>query len=133
MMDPIGLSLENFDSVGAWRVNDSGFPVDPTGKLVDGTAVNSPAGLRSALVKHSDAFVRTFTQKLLTYALGRGIEYYDMPMVRAIDREAARSGNKFSEFVLGIVKSTPFQMRRAEEMEPASSGTSVNQAVNQEN
>ncbi|HLX44578.1 MAG TPA: DUF1592 domain-containing protein [Bryobacteraceae bacterium] len=121
MMDPIGLSLENFDSVGAWRVNDSGFPVDPTGKLVDGTAVNSPAALRVALVKHSDAFVRTFTQKLLTYALGRGIEYYDMPMVRTIDREAARDGNKFSEFVLGIVKSTPFQMRRAEEAEPSTS------------
>ena len=90
MMDPIGLALENFDAVGAWRTNDSGFPVDPTGKLVDGTAVNSPASLRVALVAHSDAFVRTFTQKLLTYALGRGIEYYDMPMVRAIDREAAR-------------------------------------------
>ena len=89
--------------------------------------MNSPAALRVALTKHSDAFVRTFTQKLLTYALGRGIEYYDMPMVRAIDREAARGGNKFSEFVLGIVKSTPFQMRRAEELEPASSGAAANQ------
>jgi Protein of unknown function (DUF1588)/Protein of unknown function (DUF1585) len=73
MMDPIGFALENFDALGAWRWNDSGFPVDPTGQLVDGTKVNGPASLRAALVKHSDAFLRNFTEKLLTYALGRGI------------------------------------------------------------
>ena len=119
MMDPIGLALENFDSVGAWRIHDNGFAVDPTGTLMDGTKVNGPLSLRQALVNHSDAFVRTFTEKLLTYALGRGVEYYDMPAVRAIDLEAAREGNRFSAFILGIVKSTPFQMRRTEEVEPA--------------
>jgi hypothetical protein len=117
MMDPIGFALENFDALGAWRRNDSGFPVDPTGQLVDGTKVNGPVSLRQALVARSDAFVRTFTEKLLTYALGRGIEYYDMPAVRAIDREAARNGNRFSAVILGIVKSAPFQQRRAEEDE----------------
>jgi hypothetical protein len=115
MMDPIGFSLENFDALGAWRWNDSGFPVDPTGQLVDGTKVNGPASLRAALVSHSDAFILNFTEKLLTYALGRGIEYYDKPAVRAIDRQAASNGNRFSSFVLGIVRSAPFQMKRAEE------------------
>jgi hypothetical protein len=114
MMDPIGFALENFDALGAWRWNDSGFPVDASGRLVDGTKVNGPASLRQALAAHSDAFLRTFTEKLLTYALGRGIEYYDMPTVRAIDREAARNNNRFSSFILGIVNSKPFQMRRAE-------------------
>jgi Protein of unknown function (DUF1592)/Protein of unknown function (DUF1588)/Protein of unknown function (DUF1585)/Protein of unknown function (DUF1587)/Protein of unknown function (DUF1595) len=114
MMDPIGFALENFDALGAWRWNDSGFPVDASGHLVDGTKVNGPASLRQALTAHSDAFLRTFTEKLLTYALGRGIEYYDMPTVRAIDREAAQNGNRFSSFILGIVNSTPFQKRRAE-------------------
>jgi len=115
MMDPIGFALENFDALGAWRWNDSGFPVDASGQLVDGTKVDGPASLREALVSHSDAFLRTFTEKLLTYALGRGIEYYDMPVVRAIDCEAARNDNRFSSFILAIVRSTPFQMRRAEE------------------
>jgi hypothetical protein len=115
MMDPIGFALENFDALGAWRWNDSGFPVNATGQLVDGTKVNGPARLRRALEGHSEAFIRNLTEKLLTYALGRGIEYYDKPAVRAIDREAAHNGNRFSSFVLGIVRSTPFQMRRAEE------------------
>jgi hypothetical protein len=115
MMDPIGFALENFDALGAWRWNESGFPVDASGQLVDGAKVDGPASLRRALVAHSDAFIRTFTEKLLAYALGRGIEYYDKPAVRAIDRDAANNGNRFSSYVLGIVRSTPFQMRRAEE------------------
>jgi hypothetical protein len=115
MMDPIGFALENFDATGAWRVKDSGFPIDASGKLVDGTKVDGPVSLRQALVNHSGAFISTFTEKLLTYALGRGLEAYDMPTVRSIDREAARSGDRFSSIVLGIVKSAPFQMRRAEE------------------
>jgi hypothetical protein len=123
MMDPIGLALENFDAVGAWRVHDNGFAVDPAGKLVDGTKVDGPVSLRLSLSQHSDAFLRTFTEKLLTYALGRGIEYYDMPAVRAIDREAGRNDNRFSSFVVGIVKSMPFQMRRSEDTE--SPGTTV--------
>jgi hypothetical protein len=118
MMDPIGFSLENFDAVGAWRIHDTGFPIDPTGQLVDGTKLDGPVSLRRALTGHSDAFIRTFTEKLLTYSLGRGIEYYDMPAVRAIDREAAGRNNRFSAFVLGIVKSVPFQTRRAEESQP---------------
>jgi len=117
MMDPIGLALESFDAVGAWRIHDSGFPIDSSGQLVDGTKVSSPVSLRQALESHSDAFLQTFTERLLTYALGRGVEYYDMPAVRAICREAAGEGNRFSGFILGIVKSTPFQMRRAEEGE----------------
>jgi hypothetical protein len=115
MMDPIGFALENFDAVGAWRIHDSGFDVDAAGQLVDGTKLEGPASLRRALLSHSDAFIRTFTSKLLTYALGRGVEYYDMPAVRAIDRAAAQNGNRFSGFILEIVKSAPFQMRRAEE------------------
>jgi hypothetical protein len=117
MMDPIGFALENFDALGAWRRNDSGFPVDPAGQLVDGTKLNGPASLRRALVGRSDAFLRTLTEKLLSYALGRGLEPYDMPTVRAIDRQAAANDNRFSSLILGIVKSAPFQQRRVEEDE----------------
>ena len=114
LMDPIGFALEGFDATGAWRIKDENFAVDPTGVLFDGTPLNGPASLRSALLAHSDAFVRNFTVKLLTYALGRGTEYYDLPAVRQIDREAASAGDRFSAFVAGIVKSAPFQMRRAD-------------------
>lgn len=113
MMDPIGFALENYDAVGAWRNRDTGSPIDISGRLVDGTKLDGPASLRKALVDHSDAFLSAFTGKLLTYALGRGIEYYDMPAVRAIDRAAAHANNRFSAFVLGIVQSVPFQSRRA--------------------
>lgn len=115
MMDPIGFAMENFDGTGQWRIRDSGYNIDASGQLVDGTRVNGPLSLRQALVFHSDSFLRTFTERLLTYALGRGVEYYDMPAVRTIARAAARNNNRFSSFVLGIVNSTPFQMRRAEE------------------
>jgi hypothetical protein len=115
-MDPIGFALENFDGVGQWRVRDSGFKIDASGTLLDGTPIDGPVGLRSALVNnYSEAFIRTFTEKLTTYALGRGLEYFDMPVVRSIQRDASRRSNRFSEFVLGIVKSAPFQMRRVEE------------------
>ena len=113
-MDPIGFALENFDGTGAWRIHDSGSDVDARGQMVDGTKVDGPVSLREALVKHSDAFLRTFTERLLTYSLGRGTEFYDMPVVRAIDRDAAKNGNRFSSFILGIIESTPFQNRRAE-------------------
>lgn len=121
IMDPLGFSLENFDAVGAWRIHDGNYPVDPSGQLYDGTKVNGPVSLRQALLSRSDMFVRNFTEKLLTYALGRGVEYYDMPVVRSIDREAARNNNRFSSLILGIVKSIPFQMRRAEESDPTTS------------
>jgi hypothetical protein len=117
LMDPIGLSLENFDGVGRWRTLDSGFKIDASGELVDGTAVNGVESLRNALLTYPDAFVQTMTEKLLMYAVGRAAHYYDMPVVRAITRDAARSDYKFSSLVLGIVNSQPFQMRikKAEE------------------
>lgn len=113
-MDPIGFALESFDAIGQWRIRDSGFDINAAGQLVDGTPLDGPASLRIALVARQDAFVRTFITKLLTYALGRGTEYFDMPAVRAIERSATAVDNRFSTIVLGIVNSVPFQMRRAE-------------------
>jgi hypothetical protein len=111
VMDPLGFALENFDATGRWRTTDSGAPVDTAGKLVDGTAVNGPASLRQALMSHPDVFVRTLTEKLMIYSLGRGLDYNDMPAVRAIYRDAAKNDYRFSSLILGIVKSTPFQMK----------------------
>ncbi len=118
LMDPIGFSLENFDAVGVWRMNDSGFKIDSKGQMFDGAKLDGPASLRQAVLNHSDAFIGTFTENLLAYGMGRVLEYYDEPTVRAIDKEAAKNGNRFSAFVMGIVKSAPFQMRRAEDAEP---------------
>jgi hypothetical protein len=114
MMDPIGLSLENFDGIGLWRSTDAGAPVDPSGLLYDGTKLDGPVSLRAAILDRADAFVTSFSENLLAYGLGRLIDYRDMPVVRAIQREAALDGNRFSAFVLGVVKSVPFQMREAE-------------------
>jgi mono/diheme cytochrome c family protein len=114
IMDPIGLSLENFDAVGAWRTRDGGTlgpEINASGELLDGTKVDGVVTLRQALVKQPDIFVSTVTEKLLTYALGRGLGYYDMPTVRAIVRDAASEDYRFSSLVLGIVNSTPFQKR----------------------
>jgi hypothetical protein len=115
LMDPIGFALENFDAVGVWRNTDSGLPIDSAGQMFDGAKLNGPVSLRQAVLGHSDAFIGTFTENLLAYGLGRVIDYRDMPVVRAIDREAANNGNRFSSFVLGIVNSVPFRMRRAED------------------
>jgi cytochrome c551/c552 len=115
IMDPIGFSLENFNAVGAWRTKDNGDPIDPSGTLVDGTKINSPATLREALMKSDTLFVRNFSRNLLMYSLGRILQDYDYPAVRAVAKEAARNDNRFSSFVMAIVKSTPFQMRRADE------------------
>jgi hypothetical protein len=117
VIDPLGLALENFDVTGQWRIRDNGNPVDPVGDLYDGTKMEGPAGLRNALLKHSDVFALSFTESLMTYALGRRVEFYDMPAVRAIVRDAAKSGNKMSAFILGIAKSHAFQMSRAEKIE----------------
>jgi len=114
IMDPIGLSLENYDAVGSWRTQDSGYPVDTSGQLVDGTKVTNPVNLRQALLRYKEAYVRNVTGKLLMYALGRGIEYYDMPVVRTIDHDVTKDNYKFESIVMGIVKSAPFQMRRTE-------------------
>jgi hypothetical protein len=110
-MDPIGLALENFDAVGRWRTEDSGFPVDVSGELVDGTPVNGVDDLRDAILARPDAFAQALTQKLLSYAVGRGIHYDDMPAVRAIARAAAENDYRFSSLVLSIAQSDPFRMR----------------------
>jgi hypothetical protein len=111
VMDPVGFTLENFDAVGAWRARDAGEPIDASGQFVDGTTVDGVVTLRHVLLKRPDVFVRTMTQKMLTYALGRGVEDYDMPAVRAIVRDSAKQDYRFSSLVLGIVNSAPFQMR----------------------
>ena len=110
IFEPIGLALENFDAVGGWRTQDGDSPIDASGVLVDGTKVDGVASLRESLVRRSDQFVRVVTEKMLTYALGRGVEYQDMPLVRSIVRESAASNYRFSSIVMGIVKSAPFQM-----------------------
>jgi mono/diheme cytochrome c family protein len=113
VMDPIGFALENFDAVGAWRSRDADENVDASGELVDGTKVNGVVELRDALLRDPELFVGTVTEKMLTYALGRGIDYRDMPAVRKIVRDAARDSYRFSAIVMGIVRSTPFRMRSA--------------------
>jgi len=117
VMDPIGFALENFDAVGSWRSRDAGSQIDASGELADGTRVNGVVELRQALTRDPELFVGTFTEKLLTYALGRGLDYRDMPAVRKILRQATPANYKFSAIVMGIVQSTPFQMRMAPEGE----------------
>ena len=114
MIDPLGLALENFDPTGRYRIKDNGVPVDASGVMYDGTRIDGPRGLRAAILKHSDMFVRTFTESLLTYATGRRVEYYDMPTVRAIVRDAERNGNRVSAFILGVVNSPAFRMTKVE-------------------
>src|SRR5882672_3637280 len=114
LMDNIGFPLENFDADATWRTKqggDGGTPIDPSAELWDGTKVNGPVELRRALLRYSPAFVRNMTEKMMTYALGRGVEYFDMPVVRSIVRDADKNHDKFSSIVLGIVKSNPFLMR----------------------
>ena len=122
VIDPLGLALENFDVTGRWRVRDNGAPVDPVGDLYDGTKMNGPAGLRSALMKHSDMFVLSFTERLMTYSIGRRVEYYDMPTIRKIVRAAAKVDNRFSAFVMGVVTSQAFQMSQADAVETTVAG-----------
>jgi uncharacterized protein DUF1592/uncharacterized protein DUF1588/uncharacterized protein DUF1587/uncharacterized protein DUF1585/uncharacterized protein DUF1595/cytochrome c len=114
VIDPIGLALENFDVVGMWRIRDGGTGIDASGTLYDGTPLDGPAGLRSVLLKRKDVVLRTFTENLMAYGLGRRIEAYDMPTIRKIVRDAAPAQNHFSSFVLGIVKSPAFRMSRAD-------------------
>ncbi len=114
-MDPIGFALENLDAIGAWRENsEAGTPIDASGTLPDGAAFDGPTGLRDLLLERSDDFIGTATEKLLGYALGRGLEYYDAPTVRNIVREAASEDYRWSSIILGIVKSRAFQMRRSD-------------------
>ncbi len=113
VMDPLGFALENFDGIGEYRVKEEGGEIDPSGQLADGTPVDGPIALRRAILDQPEMFVRTLTQKLMTYGLGRGVEYPDFPMVRRISRDAASEDYRFSSIVLGIVKSAPFQMKKA--------------------
>jgi hypothetical protein len=112
-MDPIGLALDNFDVTGKWRIRENGAPLDTRGQLYDGTPLASPQDLRAALIKRPDPLVRTFTENLMAYALGRHVEVYDKPTVRAIARQAQRENYRLSSFILGVVRSEAFQMKRA--------------------
>ena len=113
-MDPLGFALENFAAIGKWRTHNAfGLPLDTLGEMPDGTILDGPSGLREALLGMKDEFTRTAVQKLLVYALGRGVEYYDQPAIRRIMKESESDGYRWSSIILGIVKSTPFQMRRA--------------------
>jgi hypothetical protein len=111
VMDPVGLALENFDAVGAWRTHDAGSPIDASGNLADGKAIDGVVTLREAILARPDVFVGTMTEKLMTYALGRGVDAHDMPAIRTVLRKAAAENWRFSSLVLGIVNSVPFQMR----------------------
>ena len=111
VMDPLGFALENFDAVGQWRDTDEGAKIDPSGMMFDGTKASSPADLRKMLAARPEVFLGVFTQKLMTYALGRGVEYYDMPTIRAILHDAAKNDYKFSSILMGVIKSAPFQMK----------------------
>jgi len=115
VIDPLGLALENFDATGAWRIKDNEVPVDSVGDLYDGTKMEGPRGLQQALMKHSDVFLLSFTENLMTYALGRRIEYSDMPAIRAVVREAAKNDNRMSSFILGVANSAAFRMAKAPE------------------
>ena len=111
-MDPIGFALENYDAIGRWRTQAAGVPVDAASTFADGTLLDGAAGLRTFLVTHRDNYVNTFAAKLLTYALGRRVDYRDQPAVRQIVRDAAAADYRWSSIVLAIVRSTPFQMRK---------------------
>jgi hypothetical protein len=117
-IDPLGLALDNFDVTGAWRIKDNEVPVDVVGDLYDGTKIDGPAGLREALLRHQDMVLRSFAENLLTYAIGRRVEYTDMPAVRTIVNGAAKNDNRFSSYVLGIVNSAAFRMAKPEAPKP---------------
>jgi len=113
-MDPIGFSLENYDAVGRWRTTDAGVPIDNSGGLPDGSRFDGVAGLEEGLLRRPDVFVGALAAKLLTFALGRGVEYYDGPAVREIVRTAREGDYRFSALITGIVKSVPFRMRTSQ-------------------
>jgi hypothetical protein len=122
-MDPVGFALENFDAVGRWRTTDAGLPIDARGELPGGAVVDGPASLREAILARPELFAQTLTEKLMTYALARGLTAGDMPAVRAIVRSAAGSNYRLSALVLGIARSAPFQMKNPES--PATATTAM--------
>jgi hypothetical protein len=109
-MDPLGFALENFDALGKWRTSSDGAAIDPSASFPDGTRFEGVAGLKALLVSHKEDFVRTLTGKLLAYAIGRGLDYHDMPAIRRIARDAAAADSSWSAVITGIVRSTPFSM-----------------------
>jgi hypothetical protein len=112
VMDPLGLALEKFDAIGRWRSEEGGMPIDSVGALPDGRAIDGPRGIRDLLLgSRREDFVRTVAEKLFTYAIGRGVEYYDLPTVRQIVRDAAASDYRWSSIIVGITRSDAFQMR----------------------
>ena len=113
LTDPVGFALENYDAVGRWRTLDAGETIDPSGTLFDGTAFTGVPGLQQAILTHSDLFVTNLSEKLLTFAIGRGVEYYDGPAMRKIVRDARGEDYRFSSIVMGIVNSMPFRMRKS--------------------
>jgi hypothetical protein len=117
VIDPLGLTLENFDVTGRWRIKDNGHPVDSSGVLYDGTPMEGPAGLRAALIKNKDPFLLSFTESLMTFALGRRLEAADMPAVRKVIRAAEAKDYHLSAFILGVVESAAFQMNTAAPVE----------------
>src|SRR5258708_24427268 len=113
-MDPIGFAMENFDGVGRWRDRDAGNPIDASGAFPGGARFDGMAGLKEVLLSNPQEFVSTVAEKLLMYGIGRNVQYYDQPAIRAIVKEGARSNYTFSSLVLGVVESIPFQMRETQ-------------------
>jgi hypothetical protein len=129
VIDPLGLALENFDVTGMWRIKDNGVRVDASGELYDGTPLDGPVALREALLKRREVMLRTFTENLMAYALGRRVEHFDMSTVRTIVRDANAANNRFSSFALGVVRSAAFQMGRTETVTtPTTAGSSSGNA-----
>ena len=122
-MDPIGLSLDNFDVTGRWRLRENGSELDTRGDFYDGTPISTPAELKAVLLKRPDPLLRTFTQNLMAYALGRRIEYYDHPAVRKIVSSAEAGGYRINDFIVGVVMSDAFRMRRVADTQAAGTGT----------
>jgi len=114
LMDPVGFSMENYDAVGRWRATDEGRRVDASGGLPDGSKFEGVRGLQAAVLARPELFVTTLSEKLLTYSIGRGVEDYDAPAIRKVVRDAEVKDYRFSSLILGIVNSTPFQMRRTQ-------------------
>tara|TARA_B100000959_G_scaffold240848_1_gene262328 strand:- start:20299 stop:20670 length:372 start_codon:yes stop_codon:yes gene_type:complete len=112
-MDPIGLALDNYDVTGKWRIRENGAPLDTNGEFYDGTVIATPSELQEVLIKRPIPLVRTFTENLMAYALGRRIEYYDQPTIRSVTAQAKQDDYRMSSFVLGVVLSDAFRMQKA--------------------
>lgn len=129
-MDPLGFGLENLNAIGEWRDRDGKFPVDSSGSLPDGRSFHGPVELKKILAATPEAFVQSLTEKMLTYALGRGMERYDKPVLTAIEKKMASDNCRFSDLILGIVDSVPFQTREGKLTETASAKiATVNKGV----